>query len=1057
MASFWTRVGLAAVSVGLISSLASAQVGAAAVSPDGAWQRLESMPAAVLGAPPWIRPALGHSLTLDLAMIAGQLAAAPQEADPNARNAAIVLTLPDADGGWQSFRVVESALLEPELAAQFPMIKTYRGQGLDDPSATIDFDVTPRGFRAQVLSAKGRWYIDPVSRDDTQHYSAYYARHLKAMHRWACAQMDEPLFDKADGVNDGATLLRAGPTLRTYRMAVGATGEYTQFHGGTVPLALAAITTTVNRIAGIFRRELAISFTLVNNNNLIIFTDPSTDPYTNSDVVALLGQNQTTCDSIIMSANYNIGHVLGVGGGGVAQLGSVCRTGNKARGVSTLGAPVGDAFDVDYVAHEVGHQFNAAHTFNGSLINCGSNLSASSAFEPGSGTTIMAYAGICGGDNVQLNSDAMFHSRSFDQIRNFVESGSGSGCGINTSTGNVAPIVNAGPDLVIPRGTPFTLTASATDANGDELTYSFEQRDLGPQQTLAAKDVGAGPLFRTLLPTTSPSRTFPRASVIRDNANIDPSNVEELPALGRIMNMRVTARDNRDTGGGVNTDDLVITVAGAAGPFAVTSPNGGNVIVGDVPVAWNPAGTSVAPVNTATVNILLSTDGGFTFPDVLAADVPNDGLELVTFPSISTSTARLRIEAVGNVYFDLSDGNFTIAPPITGTAVESTGINTINDSAGNGNNNGRLDPGESSIGIGIQLTNKGLTTATGVVATLESLTPTCTVVAAVASYADIPRGQLRLNLTPFVIALAPDHPCGTPISLKLTISTNQSPAESFLALSTGAPGGLLSPVAFSYGGPVVAIPEFPNDGVAIPITVGGLSGPVGDIEFSFDGAACNTDPGSETVGLDHTWVGDLDITLVSPGGLEVNLLNRPGGPVPGSPGNNFCGTRFSDLASASIQSIGSGEAPHTGTYSPLQQLFDFRGQLANGNWTLRVRDLAGADTGSVRAFTLFIRTRSSTTCQSPNTLTCFVDFNFDGFLNQEDLGGFLTAFLIEPDPLPGPSGTNRMPCPGEPMPYDVQGYAADYNRDCSLNQEDLSGFLTEYFSETEVPAACVPG
>ncbi|HET7844086.1 MAG TPA: zinc-dependent metalloprotease family protein, partial [Xanthomonadales bacterium] len=482
----------------------------------------------------------------------------------------------------------------------------------------------------------------------------------------------------AAGEDDAAAApdVSSGGTLRTYRLAMAATGEYTQFHGGTVVDGLSAIVTTMNRVNGIYEREVAVRMVLVANTDAVIFTNPATDPYANSS--GDLAANQTTINNTIGAANYDIGHLVGTGGGGVAGLGVVCG-GSKARGLTGSGAPVADAFDVDYVAHEMGHQFSGNHTFNGSGSNCsGGNRNGSTAYEPGSGVSIQAYAGICGGDDLQPNSEDFFHRVSLNEIIAFTTTGSGS-CGAQSSTGNGVPTVATPAAFTIPGRTPFTLTATGSDPDAaDTLTYHWEQFDLGPANAegVLSETSATGPMFRSFDPVASPSRTFPSWRYILANANVVPATAplpgttspafmtgEVLPNVSRTLNFRVTVRDNRAGGGGTNEASTVVTVANTAGPFVVTAPNTAVSLAAGAAtnVTWNANGTNNPPISTANVRITLSTDGGNTWPFELAASTPNDGLESVTLPAGSATTqARVRVEAVGNVFFDVSDANFTI-------------------------------------------------------------------------------------------------------------------------------------------------------------------------------------------------------------------------------------------------------------------------------------------------------------------------------------------------------------------------------------------------------------
>ena len=639
---------------------------AATSSPDGVWQEMPAGFTAAAGAvqKPWVQPPICRIYQLDTVTMQAQLTAAPREdASPKAGQPVLV---PMPDGSYQRFEVVESPVMAPELAALFPLIKTYLGRGLDDRGASARIDFTELGFHAQILSPSGAVYVDPYWRDNTTTYASYYKRDYHKDGKWVCLTQGADATGQPLHVLDGPQLMGpTGSTLRTYRLACAATGEYTAFCGGTVSKAMSAIVTSVNRVTGVYETELAIRMVLIANNNLIVYTDPNTDPYTNDDGGTMLGQNQTTIDSVIGSANYDIGHVFSTGGGGIAQLGCVCRSSSKAQGVTGSGAPVGDAFDIDYVAHEMGHQFGANHCFNGNQGSCGGgNRNGTTAYEPGSGSTIMCYAGICGTDDLQPHSDPYFHSVSIGEITTYTTSGgTGYGCAVKTSTGNNSPTVNAGADYTIPQNTPFTLTATGSDPDGQTITYCWEQRDLGGAAQLSTPDNGSIPLFRSWNPTTSPSRTFPRLQNLLNNTL--PVG-EQMPVTNRTLHFRVTARDNRAGGGATNTDDSLVTVATSAGPFRVTAPNTAVSWSGAQTVTWNVANTTAAPVSTATVNILLSTDGGNTFSITLAAATPNDGSQTVTLPNVNTTTARIKVAAVNNIYFDISDTNFTITPHAPG-------------------------------------------------------------------------------------------------------------------------------------------------------------------------------------------------------------------------------------------------------------------------------------------------------------------------------------------------------------------------------------------------------
>lgn len=625
-------------------------------SVDGPWVALGEMPPPAAN-DPTVQPRQYRGFRLDPEALSDALDRAPKEFSAEAMSSPQTITLPTPDGGFSRFVILESSIMEPELAAKFTEIKTYIGRGIDDPAASLRCDWTPAGFHAQVLSPGGAFYIDPYRRGDVGLYVSYYKRDAgRPAKGFEC--LTPPSDVAGQPVPPNVALVPSGDTLRAYRLACAATGEYTFYHGGTVAAGLAAIATAVNRVTGIYETELAIRMVLVANNNLIVYTNAATDPYTNSDGVAMLGQNQSNLNTVIGTANYDIGHVFSTGGGGVAGLRVVCRT-NKAQGVTGLGSPIGDPFYVDYVAHEMGHQFGGNHTFNGIDGSCsGGNRNGSTAYEPGSGSTIMAYAGICGSDDLQPNSDPYFHFVSFDEIRSYVTTGNGNACPVVTNTGNSAPAVSAGADYSIPRETPFTLTASGNDPDGDSLVFGWEQRDLGPAAALEAPDNGLIPLFRFFNPTVSPSRTFPKLSSILSNS---PSTGEQLPTQNRTMDFRVTARDNEAGGGGVAADDVQVFVIASAGPFRVSFPDLTTTLFGEINVTWDVVSTDVPPVSVTSVNILLSVDGGQTFPIILASGTPNDGAEIVLLPDVFTVAGRVKVEAAGNVFFDVSNHNFTIS------------------------------------------------------------------------------------------------------------------------------------------------------------------------------------------------------------------------------------------------------------------------------------------------------------------------------------------------------------------------------------------------------------
>lgn len=674
------RVGLGAICA-LFSLTAAAN--------ESLWQDVQPGAIAARG-DRWVAPATGRTVGLDMVGLQDLLQQAPMEGQTTTRASAAILSLPMPGGGFARFSLVESPVMEAGLAAKFPEIRTYLGQGLDDGTATARLDVTPHGFHAQVLASGMEAYIDPFQRNDAQHYVVYTRADFgDARKTYQCGTDGADPHTEAGlaGLDLPGPRNPAGTSLRTYRLAIAATSSYTNAFGGTVADGVAGLTTLVNRLNGVYEREISLRLVLVANNDLIVYTNSNVGPIGTSpsgpDPII-----QSTIDTAIGSANYDLGHAVGGSGSGgaITPLGNVCGT-SKARGFTALNPPRGDIFDIDFVAHELGHQLGGSHTWNG--CNGGAQWTATSAQEPGSGSTIMAYAGICP-DNIQPNSDAYFHARSFTQIWQILNNGGpGNGnvvCGTTAPTGNDPPNLTAPGNMTIPERTPFQLTATGSDPNaGDVVTYNWEQVDTGAQENLpgAGGNNGTAPLFRSYNASTSPTRVFPSIRYILDNANVPPATITLPPAGGtfrpgevlpdpasgtRVMNFRVTARDNRAGGGGLrHSANVQVTAAADAGPFTVGNVTGTQTGGGTLGVTWTVANTDQAPVSTSQVNILISLDGGNTFQPLLAGTA-NDGAETVTLPNIDTSRARIRVEAAngtgitaGNTYFDISDSNFQIS------------------------------------------------------------------------------------------------------------------------------------------------------------------------------------------------------------------------------------------------------------------------------------------------------------------------------------------------------------------------------------------------------------
>ena len=565
----------------------------------------------------------------------------------NDGKAQLLVWLPMADGSMMQFIAMYTPVMEAPLADKYPDIKSYTFISVEKAYIRAKVNLGPTGFHAMIFNPiLGTSYIEPFNKDESV-YMVYYKKDYPSPDTHFHCDTEQ-----TEGKNRLSKSLAGDCQFREYRLALACTGEYGTFHGGTVASVLAAMNVSMNRVNGIFEEDGGITMILVANNTSIIYLNGATDPYSNGSGGAMLGQNQTTCDNIIGTANYDIGHVFSTGGGGVAYLNAPCNSSIKAGGVTGQGSPVGDPFDVDYVAHEMGHQYGAHHTQNN-----GCNRSNNFAFEPGSASTIMGYAGICN-PNVQTNSDDYFHAASIGSFGAFVTNTStGGSCDNILSSANTAPTADAGPDYTIPISTPFTLTGIGTDADGDPLTYCWEQYDNEVSAQPPSPTSTVGPNFRSLQPKVSEKRDFPEMGL--------PNTWEVLPSVSRNMDFRLTVRDYNSTHGYGCTeeDDMRVTTSASAGPFLVTSPDGGEVWgSGTETVTWDVANTDAPPINCSHVDILLSLDGGVNYDIILAQNVPNDGSENITVPGgiLANTTARVRIQAVGNIFFDVSNNNFEI-------------------------------------------------------------------------------------------------------------------------------------------------------------------------------------------------------------------------------------------------------------------------------------------------------------------------------------------------------------------------------------------------------------
>jgi subtilisin-like proprotein convertase family protein len=589
----------------------------------------------------------------------------------------IKIKFPLANGKMVEFYVKENPLMHPSLAKRFPGNRSYSGFSPDDPLMRINFSMNELGLHAMITSqGKDVQYIDPIIEVPGKEIDRYkvYNRSDLSKEDMLMSCYTRVLGNQAKSY--GASGKNFDQKLRTYRLALSATGEYAQYHISAAgaedkseqeqkALILASMTTALTRINALFENELAIRFQLVENNDDLIFLIPG-DPFvqgeSKTEVLNMANTNHFVCNSFIGPNGYDIGHVLGTQSIGYGEPSSVCNDSRKGKGVSGSSHPKGDYFYFDMIAHEIGHQFGAKHTFNGNAGNCAGGRNEATAVETGSGSSVMAYAGYCHPQNVQAHSDLYFHSVSLEEIRNFIDE-SGGGCApANSIPGNSSPpTADAGEDIFIPVGTAFKLVGKGSDPDGDQLTFSWEQIDPFFNRAPPNGNDRYGALYRSFPPSPDSIRYLPALKNLRNGAL--SSTWEATPLIDRDFNFSLTVRDNNPEGGLLDIDKLYVEVTDAAGPFVVTSQNVPGLVWdqnSEQTVEWEVAGTDSNGVDVSKVNILLSTDGGLSYPTVLLSNTDNDGFEVVQVPWIKGSDCYIMVEAIENYFFAVNKTPFSI-------------------------------------------------------------------------------------------------------------------------------------------------------------------------------------------------------------------------------------------------------------------------------------------------------------------------------------------------------------------------------------------------------------
>ncbi|WP_339713438.1 reprolysin-like metallopeptidase [uncultured Kriegella sp.] len=914
------------------------------------------------------------------------------ESFPAAKNSFKTVYFPDEKGELVPFLVSEAQVLAPELAAKYPSIKSYKGRSLKNENDIIRFSVSHKGIQSTVVHGDGQpsTFLQKI---DENAYIAYNRD----------ANITEDIDFICDTKSIAAKQLQStsqklvnDKILRKFRLAVSASAEYTQFHGGEVVDALAAINATVTRINQVFERDLAVTLQLVANTDEVIFTDEEKDPYDGN----LNSEVQNTLRNIIGEENYDIGHLFHDDdpGGNAGYVGSVCVDDKKGSAYASSPSPEGDLFDLDFVAHEMGHQLGANHTW--SFESEGTQVQA----EPASGTTIMGYAGITGVNNVASNGSDYFHHNSIVQISSYLAS---SGCAEIMSLDNNPPTIIPIGNFVIPRSTAFVLEGSASDPDsGDVISYTWEQIDDGvvTQATFGSTNP-SGANFRSLPPSLSPKRYFPKlSSILSGNLTqtmpLVNSNWETVSDVGREMNFALTVRDNAVGGGQVVSDVVNIVVVGGAGPFSVTSQaESETYTAGDVQhIVWDVAETHKAPVLAQTVDILLSTDDGLTFPIVLAEDVPNDGDHKIIVPNNPTTKARIMVKAHENIFFAVNAANFSITaseilldfPMLEYEVCQPDDlVITFNYETVLGfNEEATFSVVSPPPGLDITFFPETATSNdTSVDLILGNTGPVSennyTIEVLATSASETKKVALEVSIYdddfPNIALLSPangleDTSTGMPLewesdssytSYDLEISTDTSfntIVESATVFSNlYRPTELENATTYfwrvkprnacgegSFGSPFgfttvqFSCKNKESDGLPIEITPIGKPTITSSITFLEDLPLADI---NVNLAVDHTFLSDLAISLTSPSGTTVVLVSSSCGDL-----ENIDAT-FDDDAD---NFICDGNPAITGTVKPLGALDAFKGESILGKWILEVSDNVQSDGGALTAFSLDI-------------------------------------------------------------------------------------------------------
>ena len=905
------------------------------------------------------------------------------------------IPFPNKQGALKNYIITEVSTLSAELQEKYPNIKSYIGVSKDAYKTTIRFSVSKIGLHSMKLRENGNTeFIDPYTKDALT-YKVYDKSDIDFNSiNYECKVVDETTTLAKNQKNEIQKIGSNDGKSRLFRLALSCTGEYAEYHltDQGIPASatdtekkeavLSAMNISMTRINGVFEKELAITMQLVANNDDLIFLDPDTDGYTSDDDFKMLDEVQAKCDAIIGSSNYDMGHLFSTGFSGLAELSSPC-TNKKAQGVSGRTPAKGDSFDIDFVAHEMGHQFGATHTFNNS---CGNNISLSSSVEPGSGSTIMGYAGICS-PNVQSNSDDYFHGVSLSQMYNNIVFGN-STCAQQNDIIAEAPTANAGSNYTIPASTPFVLTGSGTSGTGS-LHYTWEQMDKEKTTMPPVSTSTTGPLYRSIEGSSSAQRYFPAIETVLSGSI--GTTWEQTPTVSRNLKFRLTARDNGTPYGQFDLSDVTINVENTNKSFEVTSHTTTETLYAgeSTNVTWEIADTNSAPISTDFVNILISTDGGYTYPITAASNVLNNGSHTIIIPQVATSTARIKVEAVDNIFYNINTADISIETSKFIMNLASSSINTcapdnavyeIEYNTYQGFNEtttfsiSNLPEGttaefspETAVldGTMVELTISNISSdlvgayqpiLTGTATTeTNSLDLSLTIDAAITTvpYLQYPQNNIQslgtdieFNWTTETQFNSNSIEIATDLGFTNIIESENTDLKKYMAnnleedntyywrvreTNSCNTGNNSQIYKFTTG----KIEEFNftnNSSISIPDNT--PTGITSEINITDNILISEI---LVTVNITHPYVGDLEIFVTNPDNEKVILVSNSD-----IEGDDYDNTLFNDNASNSIV---QGSAPYTGSYRPIEPLSLFSKKQSLGIWTLTISDNAADDEG----------------------------------------------------------------------------------------------------------------